>query len=232
MRDAARRHVNASTVIALAALVLATSGGAWAATRYLVTSTKQIKPSVLKQLKGAAGPKGAAGANGQPGPQGAQGPPGAPGTPGKDGKEGKEGPEGQEGNPGQTGFTEVLPAGKTETGTWAVNLVAPASEQLTLAPISFSIPAAAAGEAVYLNETQTAGKAGTGGCTGTAAAPTAPAGKLCIYTESEETEKLAAAPKTAFNEELGRFGKPGSFLEFVVQAEGEALAHGSWAVTG
>jgi len=45
-------------IIALAALFLAFGGGAVAANHYLITSTKQIKPSVLKALKGAKGPRG------------------------------------------------------------------------------------------------------------------------------------------------------------------------------
>jgi hypothetical protein len=47
-----RGQVNASTVVATLALVFAMSGGAYAASHYLITSTKQIKPSVLGQLKG------------------------------------------------------------------------------------------------------------------------------------------------------------------------------------
>jgi hypothetical protein len=229
MRDAARRHVNASTLIAVVALVFALSGGAWAANRYLITSTKQIKPSVLKQLRGASGPAGARGANGAAGATGPQGSAGAAGAPGSAGKEGKEG---KEGKAGQTGFTEALPPGKTETGTWAVALLTPAAEQVVFVPITFAIPAAAGGEAVYLDAAETAGEAGTGGCTGTVAEPAAPAGKLCIYTEEEEVEKSAATPKAIFDEELGRFGKPGSFLEFAVEKAGKAVVHGSWAVTG
>ncbi len=229
MRNAARRHLNASTVIAVVGLVLVASGGAWAASRYVITSTRQIKPTVLKQLRSATGPKGATGLTGLTGPAGAQG---APGTPGAPGREGKEGQKGEEGKPGATGFTETLPSGKTETGTWAVSLATPAAEQLAIAPISFAIPAAAPGEAVFLNETATASKAGTGGCTGSVAAPTAPVGKLCIYTEAEELEKLAGAPKTVFNEEEKRFGRPGTLLLFLVEKAGTALAHGSWAVTG
>ena len=113
-----------------------------------------------------------------------------------------------------------------------MNAATTAAEEIALAPVSFSIPASGEGAAVYLNQTETAAKAGTGGCTGTATAPTAPAGKLCIYTEEEEVEKPSGLAKPVFNEELGVFGKPGSFLEFPIQKAGKAFARGSWAVTG
>ncbi|HTZ87981.1 MAG TPA: hypothetical protein VMB05_15040 [Solirubrobacteraceae bacterium] len=225
--------------------MLAMSGGAFAAGKYLITSTKQIKPSVLAQLKkagpaGPAGAKGANGTNGASGPQGPAGPTGPAGAAGAKGETGPQGPAGTAGTPGakgekglngETGFTATLPAGKTETGTWAVNVFGASAEGISFIPISFSIPLGSSGEAFYLNATETITKAGTGGCTGTVTAPTAPAGKLCIYTDEEETEKLLFVPKPIFAEEIGHFGKPGTFLEFGVQAGGQAAARGSWAVT-
>lgn len=68
------RRASAVNVIAVLAFVLSMSGGALAAKRYLITSTRQIKPSVLAQLKGAKGVNGAPGAQG---PQGPAGPVGA-----------------------------------------------------------------------------------------------------------------------------------------------------------
>ncbi len=66
-------------VIASLALFVAMTGTGIAANKYLITSTKQIKPSVIKQLKGATGPRGAkglAGATGAIGATGATGPSG------------------------------------------------------------------------------------------------------------------------------------------------------------
>lgn len=78
-----RRRITYANVAATLALVFSMSGGALAATHYLVTSKKQINPSVLKQLKGKtgragpAGPAGASGAAGATGPTGATGPAGS-----------------------------------------------------------------------------------------------------------------------------------------------------------
>jgi len=83
-----RRHLTYANVVATLALVFAMSGGALAAKHYLLTSTKQIKPSLLATLKGKAGPRGpagpagpigvgVAGLTGQRGDAGATGPSGS-----------------------------------------------------------------------------------------------------------------------------------------------------------
>jgi hypothetical protein len=78
-------------VISILALVVALSGTAIAAKRYLITNTKQISPAALKQLtklaatqvkQGPAGAPGAAGAAGATGAAGAAGPSGERGAPG------------------------------------------------------------------------------------------------------------------------------------------------------
>lgn len=74
-----RRHLSYANVAATLALVFAMSGGAMAANSYLINSTKQINPKVLKKLKGNSGK---AGANGAPGANGATGPTGATGATG------------------------------------------------------------------------------------------------------------------------------------------------------
>lgn len=136
-----------ANVVATLAMVFAMTGGAYAASKFLITSTKQIKPSVLAQLKGKAGRAGAPGAQGPAGPGGAQGPAGAKGENGAPGTNGKDGASvtdtplnkgntnckegGSElrvdgdtptfvcnGTSGTTGFTETLPADQSESGTW------------------------------------------------------------------------------------------------------------------
>ena len=65
-----RRHLTYANVAATLALVFAMTGGAFAAKHYLINSTKQINPKVLKKLKGAHGKTGATGPPGQTGSAG------------------------------------------------------------------------------------------------------------------------------------------------------------------
>jgi hypothetical protein len=86
-----RRRLSYANVVATLALVFAMSGGALAANHYLINSTKQISPKVLKKLTGKTGKTGvdgAAGAAGKEGPQGKEG------SAGKEGKEGLAGAAG------------------------------------------------------------------------------------------------------------------------------------------
>ena len=77
-----RRHASYANVAATLALVFAMGGSAAAAKHYLVNSTRQISPKVLRALRGKTGRTGPAGAAG------------APGAAGREGPQGKEGPHG------------------------------------------------------------------------------------------------------------------------------------------
>jgi hypothetical protein len=77
-----RRSLSYANVAATLALVLSMSGGALAASHYIINSTRQINPRVLKKLKGPRGPEGPAGPQGPVALGGATGPGGPPGAPG------------------------------------------------------------------------------------------------------------------------------------------------------
>jgi Collagen triple helix repeat (20 copies) len=89
-------------VIAVVALFIALGGTAFAS-HFLITSTNQIKPSVLKKLQGKTGRPGAKGVTGAAGAQGKEGPVGRDGKDGAAGIGGPTGPAGKEGTPGKEG---------------------------------------------------------------------------------------------------------------------------------
>jgi hypothetical protein len=99
--------------VASLALLFAMTGGAYAATHYLINSTKQINPRVIRALEGKAGGLGTPGSSGPQGPQGKEGPqgkqgPAGAGTEGKEGPAGKEGAAGKEGPQGKEGPSSVV----------------------------------------------------------------------------------------------------------------------------
>jgi hypothetical protein len=100
-----RKRLTFANVAMTLALVFAMTGGAYAAGKYLINSTKQINPKVLKALKGKAGPAGPAGLAGAAGAQGPAGPAGV----------GKEGSPGKEGEKGATGTGATGTAGTSVT---------------------------------------------------------------------------------------------------------------------
>ena len=99
-----RRHLSYANTVATMALVFAMSGGALAASHYLITKTSQIKPSVLKKLKGNIGHAGPTGTTGATGPGGPQGP------------AGKEGPQGVSGTTVVDRIRSIAPI-ETATGS-------------------------------------------------------------------------------------------------------------------
>jgi Collagen triple helix repeat (20 copies) len=107
MFSALRTRFGIPGLISTVALVFAMTGGAFAA-KYLITSPNQIKPSVLKKLKGPKGATGATGAQGPAGLAGAAGEKGANGTNGTNGKDGTNGTDGTDGEDGKS--VEVDPA--------------------------------------------------------------------------------------------------------------------------
>jgi hypothetical protein len=177
MFSAMRKRFTYANVAMTLALVFAMSGGAYAAKHYLITSTKQISPKVLKQLQGKAGPVGPEGKQGPAGPEGKAGANGKDGTNGTNGTNGesvvaKEVKPGETacnklgggefkvgtGAPvyacnGQTGFTETLPSGKTETGDFVLAGNASGAFAHVATAVSFNIPLSAAPAAHYIRAT-------------------------------------------------------------------------------
>lgn len=107
-----RRRFTIANVALTLALVFAMSGGAYAAGKYLITSTKQISPKVLKSLTGKNGVAGATGAAGPQGSQGAQGPSGPQGSAGTEGAKGEPGAEGKAGTNGKGVTSKALAKGE------------------------------------------------------------------------------------------------------------------------
>lgn len=131
MRRILRKRPSAGLVVALLALFVALSGGAYAATTYVLpdgsvgrpqlkngaVNTSKLTPWINEQLsrvatgnvKGLQGPKGDTGATGAPGPQGpagatgSTGPTGAGAPGGQTGPQGPAGPEGPQGAQGAQG---------------------------------------------------------------------------------------------------------------------------------
>lgn len=160
-----RRRITYANVVATLALVLAMSGGAVAATHYLLNSTKQINPKVLKKLRGDRGPRGYVGASGEVGPQGATGP------------EGKRGLKG-EGEPGFSALSQ-LPSGKSESGDFSLQGDAAAERERITTSISFPIQLSAPIPAEHVEFTRV--DVVSKNCTGRG---TAARGWLCVYLRS------------------------------------------------
>ena len=236
-------------VISVIALVFAMFGGAYAASN---SSNNGKATASAKAKKGPKGPKGATGPAGPAGAQGPAGPAGAKGDAGANGSNGAAGPTGATGAAGAkgatgaagatgatgfSGFTETLPAGKTETGTWAASgsLVGPGVEALV--PISFSIPLAqpsTAGTAFFLSKEEIKNEEGPGfeaGCTGTVEHPTAPEGALCVY--SDYIGSNVSFLLFYFNEQANSYQPTGSvmLLSNTSNQEERIQGQGSWAVT-
>jgi len=203
MLSAIRRPISFVGLIAALALVLAMGGGAWAAKRYLIQSTNQISPSVLKQLKGKRGPAGPQGLVGPQGPIGQPGPKGDPGPPGEKGLNGssvsiaKLNPGDTNCKEGGTKFTVsgvtptfacngspwtdegTLPSEATETGMWSVGTTPGGPPQQYLS-IGFAIPLEEPIEEANVHYIETEGEDATD-CPGDVEHPAAAPEQLCLY---------------------------------------------------
>ena len=148
-----------------------------AANSYLINSTKQINPKVLKKLTGKPGKTGAVGSNGATGAAGATGPAGASGTKGEKGETGSKGEKGEPGQKGEAGLSALstLPAGDSESGQVAALETNPTSGRFIEDTVTFPVPLPATLEESHVIFTSISG---TTHCSGEGHAE---AGYLCIY---------------------------------------------------
>jgi hypothetical protein len=192
------------------------TGGAIAAKHYLINSTKQINPSVLRKLHGA---RGARGPSGPVGPNGAVGPQGI---------EGKKGPKGEPGSDGPPGFSALtqMPSGATESGDFVLSTVAAAAGEKVSTAITFSIPLVLPITEKW--EFTSVSKPGAH-CLGPG---TAPRGWLCLYVSAESN--LEEGSGQSFDPEVAPVhsaGKYGAMLTWEAAAPGPATASGTYTVT-
>lgn len=142
---------------------------------------------------------------------------------GETGPAGAKGEEGPQGEPGTSVFDETIPSGETVYGTVGAQMPLAAGKQYRVTE-SFPVPSAQ-----VLDQDDVNFAAGSDGeddpeCTGSHAAPTAPPGKVCIYTSGLSGNGTLAG----FGD--GRFGfgyevtSSGSNPDFVG-------IRGSWAYT-
>ncbi|HWX44974.1 MAG TPA: hypothetical protein VNY52_06600 [Solirubrobacteraceae bacterium] len=228
------------------ALVFVMSGGAYAANHYLITSTKQISPKVLRSLAGkagAVGPAGPAGPQGPTGPAGSRGETGAPGVPGKEGARGEKGETGKE---GLTGYAETLPSGKTLKGEFdALGYASGALRGGVSASIGFLFRVenetheGAIAHLIGLEEGEGEPHAKLpAGCTGNYKNPGAEKGNLCVFTgidlnvyTGNSFAPVGICDTTQNKCTVTTISPIGFTIEGLGLEEGLMHLSGSWAVT-
>jgi len=249
-----RSRLTYANVVATLAMVFAMSGGAYAASKILITSTKQIKPSVLKQLQGKTGKTGPAGAPGAVGPAGPAGPAGPKGADGANGANGEPGTNGtsvtssveKAGANCKAGGSKFVAANGTtyacngENGSpWTAggtlppgatetgiwSLTGGAAEEVYV-PMSFTIPLA---QPLGSSRVHYVPENGGGVCKGTAEEPTAPAETLCVYEHI--LENATAGGIWDFTGGAGGASPSGAYV-FFEGVTSSSTGRGTWAVTG
>jgi len=197
----------AGFVVAIAALIVALTGTAFAAKKvFTKQQEKQIEKIAKKVTK--PGPSGPAGSQGPIGPQGSKGDQGPKGDQGERGPEGKQGPAG----PTET----ELPPGKTMTGVWS--FIGLGVEEYWV-NISFPLRAPEGYTPVIPSEEDHVH------CPGSAAEPEAVRGYFCMYA-AQELNTFENGGEKSSDPTSGRI------IGFAdIDETQTALARGSWALT-
>jgi Collagen triple helix repeat (20 copies) len=217
-------RVSPALMVAMLALLVALSGTAIATTSAIVTGKQIVNGSItgadvknrsLRPIDFRGSLRGPRGLQGITGPQGPQGPSGIAGQPGPKGDQGDKGDKGEKGDKGQDLTVDsTLPPGKTLAGVWAT------SEQfhsVTFQPrLAFAIPEA---NHHYIG----LGDPKPSACQGTAAAPTAATGHVCVYANWEFDVNSVQFS----NPEFSKLG----FNLFFYYGSANGNARGTWAAT-
>jgi len=240
----------AGLIVAVVALVAALVGSAYAASggSFTKKQKKEIQ-KIAKKFAGATGPAG---------------PAGSPGAAGKNGTNGTNGSAGPTGPTGFSGFTETLPTEKTETGAWSAGAIAeseqyPGPGNFLHVSLPFAIPLASELDYAHTHLIWPNGKekvvvitlepfsqeekeVTVPACSGTAAAPSADPGNLCIYAKNmedikntnvlvDEVPQGSAPIHNPGTEELGASVAGAMLNLFPVNETTKMEAFGTWAVT-
>lgn len=246
----ARRRITWGNVAMTFALVFAMGGGAYAAKKVIITSTKQISPKVLKSLRGKAGPIGPIGPQGPQGPAGANGKDGVPGANGKDGAPGESVTAAEvqvgeancnelggskftvggkqtfacNGAPGK--FPDALQPGNSETGHWAGTGFGEAGFGnagfgAAFAAASFALPLATSPTAHFI----ASGATPPAECPGSVSEPQAAPHNLCVFAEAEINAGGNGGPQISVSDTSG------FIVAAFTGAKGAIAVAGSWAVS-
>jgi hypothetical protein len=248
LRNAARRL--GREPIAVIAVALSLTGGTAYAARALITGA-DVKNGTLTgaDVKNGSLTKSELSRNtirdlqGQDGQNGAQGPQGAKGETGATGPQGAKGEKGDSGAQGATGATganganafDPVPSGQTIHGVIGLDVDAanPAGDWGTLATMPMRAAAVLTDGDVFVNVDSATDIGGNPvtmsttdsdpGCDGTPAAPTAPAGKVCIYVLH------AGNADDPFGYGVG--SDQGFKLNFTNTGTGDSFVDATWAYT-
>ena len=219
MIDTVRAHFR-NNVVGYVALFIALGGTSYAAIKLPANSVgnRQVKNSAItsgKVRNQTLRPQDFSAGTLRRGARGPEGPAGPPGPAGPGGADGS--------------LTGALPSGKSVRGRWSVSGVNPdgAAGDIESDAFSFGVQLAAAPKRVFVF-------AASGGadCPGTADAPQAAAGNLCIFVEYQIN--INNGIETIINTTTGVTSRQGA--EIYVQNVGTTPnvgfgARGSWAVT-